>query len=226
MLDRGNTSIQLTIPLEWPFRRRSYILMKRMFDIVVSLIGIIVLAPLMLVIAIALWLDSPGPILLKQQRIGQWGRPFVLYRFRTMIPVGEWPLADVQVAIYKMGSDPRVTMVGRLLRRLSLDELPQLFNVIRGEMSLVGPRPALPYELEQYTEEALLRLQMKPGMTGLWQVSMMSTKYCTYEEITKYYSYEEMMRLELEYVRHASLWMDLKILFKTLIAALQAKGAY
>jgi len=236
MLEGTTSNIQSMMTLEVPFMRRSYIVIKRAFDVILSIGFLILCGPLMLAIAIAIKLDSPGPIVFLQTRIGKGGRPFRMYKFRTMLPDAEFDddrnrafikvfvhgqigsgeeniPADIKTAIFRMKTDPRVTRVGRVLRRSFLDELPQLFNVLKGDMSLVGPRPALPYEVQQYTEDARLRLSVSPGMTGLMQVS-------------RGHGYEEMMASDSEYVRQASLWVDLKILLKTMIALLEGKGAY
>jgi exopolysaccharide biosynthesis polyprenyl glycosylphosphotransferase len=194
---------------------------KRASDLVLSLAGLIFLSPLLLLISAAIKLDSSGPILFKQVRVGKGGRRFVFYKFRSMRQgaEGERPqLADrdeVVGATFKMRHDPRCTRLGRFLRRTSLDELPQLYNVLRGEMSLVGPRPALPSEVEQYQEWHRRRLEVWPGMTGLWQVSGRS-------QLT----FDEMCLLDIYYLENWSPLLDLKIALKTIPAVLAGKGAY
>ncbi len=202
----------------------------RILDLTVAVAMLIVLAPFLAVIAIAIKLDSSGPVLFRQRRIGRSLAPFTVMKFRTMthgashethkrfvvgLITGEQPEATSQRGPrFKLAGDPRVTRVGRLLRRSSLDELPQLWNVIRGEMSLVGPRPPIPYEVEHYPPHWFERFAVKPGVTGLWQVSGRS-------ELTL----EEMVRLDVEYVHRRSLWLDLSILLKTIPAVLSARGA-
>jgi exopolysaccharide biosynthesis polyprenyl glycosylphosphotransferase len=179
------------------------------------------LAPLFLVIAWRIRRDSPGPVLFRQVRVGRGGREFRMYKFRTMYTDAEERLADLwhlnenDGVLFKMRDDPRVTAVGRTLRRYSLDELPQLFNVVLGQMSLVGPRPPLPAEVAMYHDDVLRRLVVKPGMTGLWQVSGRSDL-----------PWEEAVRLDLRYVENWSLSLDLVILLRTLAAVVRSSGAY
>jgi exopolysaccharide biosynthesis polyprenyl glycosylphosphotransferase len=195
--------------------------LKRASDILLSSAGLILLAPLMLLIAVAIKLDSPGPVLFKQVRVGKGGREFVFYKFRSMRQGAEEErplLADRDEAvgpIFKIRHDPRCTRVGRFLRRTSLDELPQLYNVLRGEMSLVGPRPALPSEVEQYQEWHRRRLEISPGITGLWQVSGRS-------QLT----FDEMCLLDIYYLENWSLLLDLKIMLRTIPAIIVGTGAY
>jgi exopolysaccharide biosynthesis polyprenyl glycosylphosphotransferase len=195
---------------------------KRASDIVVSLAGLILLSPLMLLISVAIKLDSPGPILFKQVRVGKGGRHrFVCYKFRSMRQGAEEErpqLGDQDEVVgptFKIRHDPRCTRVGRFLRRTSLDELPQLYNVLRGEMSLVGPRPAIPLELEQYEEWHRRRLEIWPGITGLWQVSGRSRL-----------TFDEMCLLDIYYLENWSPLLDLKIALKTIPAVLAGRGAY
>ena len=195
--------------------------LKRAVDLAVALAGLILLSPLFLLIAIAIKLDSPGPVLFKQVRVGKGGRPFVLYKFRSMRVGAEKELPKLRDLnettgpIFKMRDDPRCTRVGRFLRRTSLDELPQFYNILRGEMSLVGPRPPLPSEVEQYQEWHKKRLEVRPGMTGLWQISGRSEL-----------SFDEMCLLDIYYAESWSLMLDIKILFKTIPALLLGRGAY
>ena len=209
------------------------LVLKRWIDVIGSLLGLIILSPLMLIISLAIKADSPGPVIFKQSRLGIRGLRFPLYKFRSMYPNCDDQIhrqyvteliegrlesinhGDSEKPLFKMKSDPRLTRVGKILRYLSLDELPQLFNVLRGEMSLVGPRPPIHYEIEKYEAWHLRRiLDMKPGMTGLWQVSGRSTT-----------SFNEMVRLDLRYVRNWSLWLDLKILARTIKEVLHPQGA-
>jgi exopolysaccharide biosynthesis polyprenyl glycosylphosphotransferase len=194
---------------------------KRASDIVLSLAVLIFLSPLLLLISVAIKLDSPGPALFKQVRVGKGGRRFICYKFRSMRQGAEEErpqLADLDEVvgpIFKIRHDPRCTRVGRFLRRTSLDELPQLYNVLRGEMSLVGPRPPIPLEVEQYQEWHRKRLEVSPGMTGLWQVSGRS-------QLT----FDEMCLLDIYYLENWSPLLDLKIALKTIPAVLAGRGAY
>jgi exopolysaccharide biosynthesis polyprenyl glycosylphosphotransferase len=194
---------------------------KSMFDKAVGLAIVIALAPLMCGIALAIRLQDGGPALFRQTRVGKDGHPFTLYKFRTMVTDAEHRKAALAAQnnghglLFKMREDPRVTRVGRWLRRYSLDELPQLFNVLAGQMSLVGPRPALPDEAARYGDYVRRRLVVKPGLTGLWQVNGRS-------DLT----WEEAVRLDLRYVENWSLALDLQILWKTGSAVLHGSGAY
>ncbi|HEY9900568.1 MAG TPA: sugar transferase [Pantanalinema sp.] len=205
-----------------PRLRISQFALKRAFDVSATTLGIVALSPFLLLIALAIKLDSPGPVLFKQQRVTVKGRTFWMYKFRSMRVNAEAELDKIvhlnerkDVLMFKMDRDPRVTRLGRLLRRTSLDELPQLINVLRGEMSLVGPRPPLPREVELYSPHHRQRLEVLPGLTGMWQVSGRS-------DIT---DFEEVVRLDLSYIRNWSLWLDFQILFKTIPAVLQSRGA-
>jgi exopolysaccharide biosynthesis polyprenyl glycosylphosphotransferase len=194
---------------------------KSVFDRVSATVGLMLLAPLFAAAAIAIRATSPGPVLFRQVRIGKAGRRFVMYKFRTMVVDAEsrkHELVDLNHGdgvLFKMRSDPRVTTVGRWMRRLSIDELPQLINVVRGEMSLVGPRPPLPEEVAAYPSDMRRRLAVSPGLTGLWQVSGRSDL-----------SWEETVRLDLRYVENWSFSLDLVILLRTLSAVCRSSGAY
>jgi exopolysaccharide biosynthesis polyprenyl glycosylphosphotransferase len=207
--------------------------LKRSLDIAGAIIALLLLSPLMFVIAIAVAVTSPGPVIFKQVRLGKRGVPFNFYKFRSMYCnaddqvhrdyVAKLIAGDVHgvnqgdetTPLYKMKDDTRVTRIGRLIRRTSMDELPQLFNVLRGDMSLVGPRPPLPYEAEKYQSWHLRRvLEVKPGITGLWQVNGRSKT-----------SFDEMVRMDLRYTRNCSLALDLKILIKTVKVVVRGDGA-
>jgi len=195
---------------------------KDLWERSAALVALVLLAPLLGVVALAVRLDSPGPAFFRQVRVGRQGRPFTMLKFRTMCADAEQRLAEVgeradhpDHVLFKLARDPRITRVGRVLRRYSLDEVPQLLNVVRGEMALVGPRPALPRELEQYDEDPLRRLAVTPGLTGLWQVSGRSDL-----------SWEDSVRLDLDYVDNWSLGLDLVILLRTVGAVLRHTGAY
>lgn len=202
-------------------RRGVHAIVKALGEPVAAALGIVVLAPLLIAIAIAIAvaLDSPGPVLFRQTRIGRDGRPFTMLKFRTMQVDADHLIAGVASecdgVLFKLRADPRVTRVGRLLRRYSLDELPQLVNVVLGQMSLVGPRPALPAEVAAYDRDPRRRLVVKPGLTGLWQVSGRSDL-----------SWSESVRLDLDYVDNWSLGRDLGIIARTLQAVLAHRGAY
>ena len=195
--------------------------LKDLFDRSLGALVLLVLSPLMLAIALAIRLSDKGPALFTQIRVGKDGRPFKIYKFRTMVVDAEARLAELREkneldgVLFKMRRDPRVTKVGAHLRKWSLDELPQLFNVLLGEMSLVGPRPALPDEEARYAEHVRRRLVVKPGLTGLWQVSGRSDL-----------SWDESVRLDLRYVENWSLALDLQILWKTAVVLFRGSGAY
>ena len=203
---------------------------KRAVDVVGSLTLLAVLSPLLALIALLVRLTSPGPVFFKQVRVGRHAKTFTILKFRTMrvnvdhalhqefvtsfIKSGN-PAASGRTSLFKIANDPRITPVGRLLRKTSLDELPQFWNVLRGEMSLVGPRPPIPYEVEQYASWHRRRvLEAKPGITGLWQVKGRSRT-----------TFDEMVRLDLRYARTSSLWTDVKILVATPMAVIAGKGA-
>lgn len=186
--------------------------LKRLIDILGALVAIVVFLPISIVIAMKIKKEDGGPIFYTQERVGKDGKLFPMWKFRSMV-VGAHSLktefADLNETdgpIFKIKDDPRVTNVGKFLRTHSLDEIPQFVNVLQGTMSLVGPRPALPEEVEEYSEKALKRLTVKPGLTGLWQVSGRSNV-----------SYEMMIDLDLTYVRQATIWMDIKILIITVV---------
>ena len=193
---------------------------KRVFDVSVATCGLVGAALLMAVVAVAIRLDSPGPVLFRQTRIGRNGVPFRVFKFRTMVPDAEAQVIDLRDLneadgpLFKISRDPRVTRVGAFLRRSSIDELPQLWNVIRGDMSLVGPRPAIPSEVARWLPELHERLRVKPGMTGMWQVNGRSKA-----------SWDDYMRLDLYYVDNWSLSTDLAILAQTVPAVLTSRGA-
>jgi exopolysaccharide biosynthesis polyprenyl glycosylphosphotransferase len=196
-------------------------LIKSAFDRTVAVAALIVLWPLLAAIAIAIRLESHGPALFRQTRVGRGGREFTVLKFRTMVVDAERRKAELlklnehDGVLFKIRNDPRVTRMGTWLRRYSLDELPQLFNVVWGDMSLVGPRPPLPEEVAKYGDDVRRRLVVRPGMTGLWQVSGRA-------DLT----WEESVRLDLRYVENWTLTLDLQILWKTWAAVLHGSGAY
>jgi lipopolysaccharide/colanic/teichoic acid biosynthesis glycosyltransferase len=200
---------------------RAYLALKRLFDLACSLTGLALLLPLLPFILSLIKLETSGPILFRQRRVGQDGRLFDCFKFRSMVVDAEaqkqglTDLNEATGAAFKIKDDPRVTGVGRFLRRSSLDEFPQLLNVLRGEMTIVGPRPQIPAEVAQYTPRQALRLRARPGLTCLWQVSGRS-----------HLDFAEWMELDFEYVRRRSLRLDLQILLRTLPAVIERKGAY
>lgn len=197
---------------------------KRAFDVSVAAVGLLLLAPVLAVIALRIRLHDGGPVIFRQRRVGRDGREFEFLKFRTMVTDAEAVLVEMteravqdrgNAVMFKMRDDPRITRPGRFLRRYSLDELPQLWNVLRGDMSLVGPRPALPQEAARYDDDARRRLSVRPGITGLWQVSGRSDL-----------SWEDTVRLDLYYVDNWSFMQDLQILVRTVRAVLASSGAY
>ena len=202
---------------------------KRLVDVVLSVLALIVLSPLFLLIALVVKISSKGPVLFRQQRVGQFGKQFTFLKFRSMRVANQsmiheqyvrdlitGRLATPKNGVFKIENDPRVTAVGRFLRKTSLDEIPQFWNVLIGDMSLVGPRPPLPYEVAVYDIWHRRRLlEAKPGITGLWQVTGRS-RTC----------FDDMVRLDLHYTQSSSLWLDLKILLQTPRAVIAGDGAY
>jgi exopolysaccharide biosynthesis polyprenyl glycosylphosphotransferase len=197
-------------------------LVKRLFDIVVSAILLVLLLPLFLGVALAIRLEDPGPILFKQKRVGRWGALFTMWKFRSMYTDAEERkkelMAENEMAggvIFKMKDDPRVTKVGRIIRKTSIDELPQLWNVLKGDMSLVGPRPPVPQEVDEYSLSDRRRLEVIPGITCIWQVSGRSD-----------IPFDQQVELDVQYIQSQSFWTDIKILLKTVPALLFGTGAY
>ncbi len=245
---------QVSLDLLWKFdplalstlgRDRAYYhFFKRVLDVSVAALALVILSPVMAVIALAIILDSGWPVIFAQERVGarRWTRegysywrrtPFTLYKFRSMVQnadpsmhkaftkafihndhQGLAALQDDDIKVRKLMSDPRVTRMGWILRRSSLDELPQLWNVLKGDMSLVGPRPPIAYEVDEYKSWHHRRLGAKPGLTGLWQVTARSSA-----------DFDEMVWLDIQYIGNQSFWLDLKIMLKTPLAVLSGKGA-
>jgi exopolysaccharide biosynthesis polyprenyl glycosylphosphotransferase len=206
-----------------PGLRARQLLLKRALDVAGAGLGLVVLAPVFAALALAVKLSSRGPVFFRQQRVGRGGTIFRITKFRSMVEDAEQrrdALAEQSIyadpRLFKVTEDPRVTRVGAFLRRTSLDELPQLLNVLRGEMSLVGPRPPLPSEVDLYEEHHYTRFDMKPGMTGPWQVSGRNA-------IT---DFEEVIRLETAYMREWAIWKDLAILLKTIPVVFTMRGAH
>ncbi|MBE6062879.1 MAG: sugar transferase [Clostridium butyricum] len=197
-----------------------YDFIKRLFDIIFSLIALIFLCPILLLVAIIIKAESPGPVIFKQERIGANGKPFKMYKFRSMIADAEKFKDDLMKEnqrngpMFKIKNDPRVTKVGYFIRRTSIDELPQLVNVLKGEMSIVGPRPSLPKEVAQFEPWMLTRLNVKPGLTCYWQVQGRDN-----------IEFEDWMKLDIEYIKDRCFWVDLKLVFKTFFVLLGDKNA-
>jgi exopolysaccharide biosynthesis polyprenyl glycosylphosphotransferase len=194
---------------------------KRLIDVAGAMLGLAIIGPLiMLPVAVILKLSSPGPILFRQKRSGLRGRPFTMYKFRSMVTNAEMLQAELEIynemsgPVFKMKADPRITPIGRFLRRTSMDELPQLWNVLVGDMSLVGPRPPIPSEVQHYDPWHRRRLSMKPGLTCIWQISGRNK-----------IGFDQWMKLDLQYIDNWSLWLDLKILARTVPVVLTGLGA-
>ena len=202
--------------------QKCYLFIKRLFDIVASCLGLIVLSPIFLITAICIKVNDPkGPVFYTQTRVGKNGKQFRMFKFRSMVSNADELLAklrsqnEVNGAMFKIKNDPRITSVGRVIRKYSIDELPQLINVINGTMSIVGPRPPLPYEVAEYTEYDRQRLLVTPGATGMWQVGGRNDV-----------NFDEMVRLDLTYIQNRSVWLDFIIILKTIKIMIKPKGAY
>jgi lipopolysaccharide/colanic/teichoic acid biosynthesis glycosyltransferase len=198
-----------------------YAVSKRGFDLVAGTVILVMVLPVVPLIAAMIKLDSRGPVFYRQTRVGRGGRKFKFYKFRSMVVGADHKLGELGTTneqdgpVFKMKRDPRITAVGRFLRRSSLDEIPQVFNVLRGEMSIVGPRPPLPGEVARYQPWQLRRLDVKPGITCLWQISGRSQ-----------IGFDEWMRLDAEYLRTRGFWTDLVVFLKTIPAVMGRRGAY
>ncbi|MCM3597507.1 sugar transferase [Metabacillus idriensis] len=200
----------------------TYKLVKRTMDITGSLLGIILLSLLFIIVAIAIKLEDPkGPIFFTQKRVGKNGQEFKMYKFRSMVSDAEIKLIDliefneVSGAMFKMKNDPRITRIGKIIRKTSIDELPQLFNVLKGNMSLVGPRPPLPREVEEYSDYDKQRLLVVPGCTGIWQVSARNSV-----------GFKEMVEMDLYYIKNKSISLDLLVILKTIGVLFGSKNAF
>jgi len=210
------------VAIEVEKRRAFYHFSKVTLDKVGSLIGLVILSFVLIIVAILIKVEDPkGPVFFTQKRVGKNGKEFKMFKFRSMVTDAEAKLEEllkyneVEGAMFKMKDDPRVTKIGKFIRKTSIDELPQLFNVLKGDMSLVGPRPPLPREVQEYTDYDRQRLLITPGCTGLWQVSGRSNL-----------GFEEMVELDLQYIRKRTLLFDLKIILKTVLLLVGSKDAY
>ena len=202
--------------------KRVYWNIKRTFDVLVSLIAIIVLAIPFLIIGLIIFLDDPhGSPFFSQERVGRDGKVFKFYKFRSMVVNAEAMLDDLQEQnektgpVFKMKDDPRITKIGKFIRKTSIDELPQLFNILKGDMSIVGPRPALPKEVEQYDDYARLRLLITPGLTCYWQV----------QDNRDLITFDEWMDMDIQYIKERTFWGDIKLIFKTVKVAFTGQGS-
>ena len=206
----------------WKIRFLLRRLLKRIFDISIALATVVALSPILLIVSILIKRDSRGDILFSQERIGLCGKPFKMWKFRSMVSDAEDKRKALEAnnemtsgVLFKIKDDPRITKVGRFLRKTSIDELPQLFNVLKGDMSLVGPRPPLPDEVRDYQRSDCRRLEALPGITCIWQVSGRSN-----------IPFDQQVELDINYIRNQSLGLDLVLLLKTIPAVLFARGAY
>ena len=194
---------------------------KRLLDFGFALAALVLLAPVLAVVALSVKIDSPGPVIFRQKRVGRLGKPFIFYKFRSMEVGAEGAKArilhlnEAEPPLFKIRNDPRITRFGRFIRKCGIDELPQLANVLRGDMSFVGPRPHLPEEVREYSSEQAERLSVMPGITCLWQVSGLTR-----------ISFREWIEKDLEYVRRRSFWLDLVIVVKTIKVVLSGEGMY
>jgi exopolysaccharide biosynthesis polyprenyl glycosylphosphotransferase len=220
--DFTNTRRQIHLLQNWWFARTHLVfLAKRALDLVISISALLFFLPVFLITAVLIKIDSPGPIFFRQQRVGKWGKTFNCFKFRSMFIDAEKRKLELLVkneadeVVFKMRNDPRVTRVGRVIRKFSIDELPQLINVIQGDMSLVGPRPPVPIEVAQYEHDQFRRLDAVPGITGLQQVSGRSEL-----------AFKRWVELDVEYIEHWSLKKDVEIILKTIPAVISGKGAY
>ena len=203
-------------------KRQSFLFTKRLIDIIGSIVGLIGLSPIMVWAAYKIKQEENGsPVFFVQERVGKNGKTFKMYKFRSMCMDAEQKLIElidqneVEGVMFKIKEDPRVTKIGKKLRKTSIDELPQLWNVLKGEMSLIGPRPALPREVKKYDDYDMQRLLVKPGCSGLWQVSGRNEL-----------SFNEMVELDMMYIKNQSFAIDIKIVFKTIMVIIKSKGAY
>lgn len=191
-------------------KKRGYFILKRVIDITASVCGIVLLSPVLVVVSIAIKIESKGPIIFSQERVGQYGKKFKMYKFRSMVQDAEELLHklkdknEMSGPMFKMKDDPRITRIGKFIRKTSIDEIPQLFNVLKGDMSLVGPRPNLQKEVMRFTEFQKQKLLAKPGLTCYWQVMGRNN-----------IDFEEWMKLDVKYIEERNTWIDIKLIFKT-----------
>lgn len=220
-LEKVQISTKSSIPKQrFGIKKRAYGYLKRIIDFIGALFGLIFLSPLLLFTALAIKFESKGPVIFTQERIGKNGVPFKMFKFRSMVIDAEQRLQELRHKnemsgpMFKLRDDPRVTGIGSFIRKTSIDELPQLINVLKGQMSLVGPRPSLPSEVRQFETWMNERLNVKPGLTCLWQVSGRND-----------IDFEDWMKLDIKYVRERTLWLDIKLIFKTIFVLFGDKHA-
>ena len=220
---RGGVSLRMLLK-RWLWRGviGGTYLVKRLIDASASIILMILLTPLFVVIMALIYKSSPGPVFYKQTRVGRWGKLFTMWKFRSMYLDADQRLKEIMAqnemsggVIFKMKNDPRIFPVGKFIRKASIDELPQLWNVLKGDMSLVGPRPALPSEVNQYSLQDRQRLEVIPGITCIWQVSGRSN-----------IPFPQQVQLDVQYIQSQSIWLDIKLLLQTVPAVLLSRGAY
>lgn len=206
-----NTNLNINLEITKEESKIKYIFFKRIIDIIGSLCGIILLSPIVIVTGILIKIESKGPIIFVQKRVGLNGKEFKMYKLRSMVVNAEEikeklkSKNEMSGPMFKIKDDPRITKIGKFIRKTSIDELPQLFNVLKGDMSLVGPRPSLPNEVKEFEPWMLKRLEVKPGLTCYWQVMGRNN-----------IDFEEWMKLDVKYVNERSLWLDIKLIFKTI----------
>ena len=197
-----------------------YKFIKRLIDIIISSLGLIILFPILLIVGISIKLESKGPVFFSQKRVGLNGKEFKMFKFRSMVVNAEElkqkleSKNEMSGPMFKMKDDPRVTKIGKFIRKTSIDELPQLLNVLKGEMSLVGPRPSLPNEVKEFEDWMMKRLEVKPGLTCYWQVMGRNN-----------IDFEEWMKLDIKYVNDRSIWIDIKLIFRTVFVLFGDKNA-
>jgi len=219
--DKNNSYIGMC-PITHKKNLRGYMFIKRLMDIVISILGLVAFLPVFILTAFAIIMEKPsGPVFFSQTRVGQSGRPFKMYKFRSMVPDAEKMVDalmdqnELSGPVFKIKNDPRVTAVGRLIRKASIDELPQIINVLKGDMSIVGPRPPLPREVDEYSEFHKQRLCIKPGITCYWQI-------CGRDKIS---DFDERVDLDIRYIKEMSVLTDIKIILKTIPALLEKDDA-
>ncbi|PEC51999.1 sugar transferase [Bacillus sp. AFS096315] len=220
--EQSEYALQPLLSKEIVEKRRIYLITKRLIDLFGAIFGLILLLPVFILVAILIKLEDPkGPVFFYQTRVGKNGKEFKMYKFRSMVTDAEERLKEllkyneVSGAMFKMKDDPRITKIGKFIRKTSIDELPQFINVLLGDMSLVGPRPPLPREVDEYTDYDKQRLLVTPGCTGLWQVSARNSV-----------GFDEMVELDIEYIQKRNILFDIKIIFKTIQVLFGSKNAF
>ena len=218
---KSNLAVSLSYRVLEPKEGFIYLFFKRVMDVVGSLLGIILLSPILLIVAIAIKIEDPkGSVFFVQQRCGKDNKLFPMYKFRSMVSNAEELLEKLKTKnemdgpVFKIKDDPRITKVGKFIRKTSIDELPQLINILMGDMSIVGPRPAIPHEVAEYNDYQRQRLLVKPGLTCIWQVSGRNS-----------IGFDEWVDMDLEYIEKRNLWMDIKLIFKTVAVLFGDKNA-